>query len=310
MRNHGTTSARAHALPCFFLVLLGACGSDSSAGSGGSSEEDAIDTSQDLQTDRETVTIPEEDTREDGAAADADDPADSADSSAPGDATDAADSADTADNGEPCAEDDDCTSELCVFLTAGTSSGVCTEPCFDSAGCEEGFDCVLLSNSGADASQVCIPRDYCYDPDGDTFGTGPGCNGRDCDEANPSTNVGADEVCDGADNDCDGEVDNQPRDAGLPCDTGFSGICSEGVQVCEQGILECRGSRTPQGEVCDGIDNDCDGDVDEVTDETPVWYADVDEDRFGDPETAIRACAQPTGYVALAGDCEIGRAHV
>ncbi|MBT3223842.1 MAG: hypothetical protein HN348_32640 [Proteobacteria bacterium] len=63
-------------------------------------------------------------------------------------------------------------------------------------------------------------------------------------------------------------------------------------------------------EICnDNKDNDCDGlvDEDEAAD-TTTWYADVDEDGFGDSSSTAFACTQPEGYVAIIGvgiwDCD------
>lgn len=53
--------------------------------------------------------------------------------------------------------------------------------------------------------------------------------------------------------------------AGLPCDTNAFGICKKGTSYCEMGEQRCATTVTPwMFEVCDGLDNNCDGNVDEV----------------------------------------------
>ncbi len=58
-------------------------------------------------------------------------------------------------------------------------------------------------------------------------------------------------------------------------------------------------------EACDGVDNDCDGIVDEDDAvDAGTWYQDDDSDGYGDPDSTTTACEQPSGYVDGEGDCD------
>jgi hypothetical protein len=71
-----------------------------------------------------------------------------------------------------------------------------------------------------------------------------------------------DERCDGIDEDCDGRVDEDVVPLG-PCTTGQPGVCAAGWLRCVSAAYSCVASATPGPESCDGLDNDCDGSVDE-----------------------------------------------
>jgi N-acetylneuraminic acid mutarotase len=71
------------------------------------------------------------------------------------------------------------------------------------------------------------------------------------------------EICDGFDNDCDGQTDEGNPTGGAPCTTGLPGVCSAGTTTCQGGTLECAPNAAPTSETCNAVDDDCDGQVDE-----------------------------------------------
>ena len=94
----------------------------------------------------------------------------------------------------------------------------------------------------------------CPDADGDGF-MDDTCGGDDCDDADPAVHPGAEEVCDGIDNDCDNLT---PEDLDMDAD---------GFTICTGDCDDDDDLRAPDlEEVCDGFDNDCDAATDEAVD--------------------------------------------
>jgi hypothetical protein len=178
-------------------------------------------------------------------------------------------------------------------------------------------------NPGASEADCADPNDYnCdgsvgyADNDGDGYAA---C--EECDDADAANNPAATEVCDGADNDCDSEVDeDDAADASAwyadgdgdnygdefttttacSAPTGYvadSTDCDDGNATINPGA----------DEVCNDEDDDCDGELDEddAADAT-AWYADGDEDGYGDATVSYVSCDAPTGYVAAGTDCDDG----
>ncbi|WP_338237876.1 putative metal-binding motif-containing protein [Persicobacter diffluens] len=183
----------------------------------------------------------------------------------------------------------------------------------------------------------------------------------DCDDANKDINPNATEIADGIDNNCNGQidegiadddgdgilnpVDNCPTvpnpDQKIPTwyadsDGDGFGNPNQSQQACTKpngyvnNNTDCNDNNkniNPNApEIADGIDNNCNGQIDEgIADDDgdgilnpvdncptvanpdqkiPTWYADTDGDGFGNPNQSQQACTKPNGYVADNTDCD------
>jgi hypothetical protein len=178
-------------------------------------------------------------------------------------------------------------------------------------------------------TQVTGPVTYYADVDSDGFGSdlsaqqlcqNPGAGyvtvGGDCDDANPLINPNATEVCDGIDNDCDGVADDGLVFAMYFVDADGDGFGDEatGVESCSQpqntittgGDCDDTNDQIYPGatEVCDGVDNDCDGSFDEGL-TFITYYTDADNDGFGAGSTGLSLCEIPgPGFSTNNQDCD------
>ncbi len=152
-----------------------------------------------------------------------------------------------------------------------------------------------------------------------TYGYNSGyvVNSSDCDDANSSINVDAVEICDGIDNNCNGLVDDaDPLVVGqitsyMDLDHDSYGNSFSTIVSCSipSGFILIDGDCDDNNpfvtigttEICNYLDDDCDGLIDEGVETT--YYADLDGDGFGDALNSILSCEIPDFYVIDNTDC-------
>ncbi|MFT4977190.1 MAG: putative outer membrane repeat protein [Myxococcota bacterium] len=195
-------------------------------------------------------------------------------------------------------------------------------------------DCDTLVDDDDSSVDTSTGSTFYGDSDGDSYGdlsrTTEACeqpagyvsDDTDCDDGDSAINPAAEEVCDEADNDCDGTVDIGASDVSTfyeDSDGDSYGDVAASTEACEQpsGYVsddtDCDdgdAAISPAAdEVCDSIDNDCDtlvDDDDESLDTSTgsTFYADDDGDSYGDSGDTAQTCEQPVDYVSDDADCD------
>ena len=186
--------------------------------------------------------------------------------------------------------------------------------------------CDGLDNDCSGEADDAVGDLWYEDADGDGYGDadtetlsceseGLIADSSDCDDDDDDVNPGATEVCNEVDDNCDGSVDEGVLLTFYVDADGDGQGTSETVEACEvpdgaaDNSLDCDDSdpavNTNAHEVCNGIDDDCEGTADgpDAVD-AETWYRDGDGDGYGDASATTVACDQPSDSVADDQDCD------
>ena len=191
--------------------------------------------------------------------------------------------------------------------------------------------CDGIDNDCNDEIDDGVLQTFYADTDGDGYGdpnqSSQSCeaaegmvdNGDDCNDLETLAHPNFFEICDGVDNNCDNQIDEDTAldtiafyadfdndGHGNPNNISYACNLPDNHVTVGDDCDDANNLRSPsQLEDCDGIDNDCDEEIDEENfTEGTLYYFDSDNDGYGNPEMSMMACSVPIGYRENADDCD------
>jgi hypothetical protein len=230
-----------------------------------------------------------------------------------------------------------------TYGAAGSSVSDCSQPTgyvSDNTDCDDSNNAIYpgateTCNSVDDDCDTSIDEGvqttFYADADNDTYGdlatTTAACsapagyvsNSTDCNDASASVNPGATETCNSVDDDCDTSIDEGVQTTFYAdADNDTYGDLATTTAACSapagyvSNSTDCNDASASVNpgatETCNSVDDDCDTSIDEGVQTT--FYADADNDTYGDLATTTAACSAPAGYVSNSTDCNDASASV